>query len=217
MTLSKAMQKVSRRQALAMSAFGLVGMVAGCGVFPELNKPVKLYTLTPKTTFPEDLPSVDWQLVVETPTAPAGIDTTRIALQRSVYTLEYFAEAGWTDRAPEMIQTLLVESMESTGKIVGVGMESIGIRPDYLLKTDIREFQAIYPEAGDIPSVLVRISALLVRMPERRIVASTSSEHRVEAAGTGFTDIIDAFDSALGSALRDIVAFTLQIGQRDFV
>lgn len=208
---------ISRRRLIGVSAVGLVGVAAGCGILPEVSKPVKLYTLTPKTTFPDDLPSVDWQLVVETPTAPAGIDTARIALQRSAYTLEYFADSGWTDRAPEMVQTLIVESMESTNKIIGVGMESIGIKPDYLLKTDLREFQAVYAEGSEIPFVHVRVSILLVRMPDRRIVASTSTEQKVEAAGTGFTDIIDAFDTALGSVLRDIVVFTLTQGQADFV
>ena len=207
----------SRRRLMGVSAIGLVGLAAGCGILPEVSKPVKLYTLTPKTTFPDDLPTVDWQLVVETPTAPAGIDTARIALQRSAYTLEYFADSGWTDRAPEMVQTLIVESMESTGKIVGVGMESIGIKPDFLLKTDLREFQAVYPEGSEVPYVHVRMSVLLVRMPERRIIASISPEQKVDAAGTGFTDIIDAYDTALGSVLRDIVVFALTQGQADFV
>lgn len=208
---------ISRRRLLGVSAVGLGGLVAGCGILPEVSKPVKLYTLTPKTTFPDDLPSVSWQLVVETPTAPAGIDTTRIALQRSAYTLEYFADSGWTDRAPEMVQTLLVNSFESTNKIIGVGMESIGLKPDFLLKTDLREFQAVYNEGSEIPQVYVRMSCLLVRMPDRRIVSSLSPTQKIDAAGTGFTDIIDAFDNALGKVLRDIVVFTLTEGERNFV
>jgi cholesterol transport system auxiliary component len=208
---------ITRRHALALSAFGLTGLVAGCGILPQVNEPIELYTLTPKSTFPPDLPAVNWQLVVETPTAPAGIDSARIALSRSSYTLEYFAKVGWTDRSPEMIQTLLIESMESTEKIVGVGMESIGLRPDFLLKTDLREFQAVYSEGSEIPYVHVRISALLVKMPDRRIVASISPEQKATAAGTGFTDIIDAFDEALGRVLRDIVVFTLIEGQKAFV
>ncbi|MEX0810333.1 MAG: ABC-type transport auxiliary lipoprotein family protein [Dongiaceae bacterium] len=201
---------------MAFSAAGLTAMVAGCGIFPEVNDPIELYTLTPKSSFPDNLPVVDWQLVVEAPTAPAGTDTARIALSRTPFTLEYFAKVGWTDRAPEMVQTLLIESFESTGKIVGVGMESIGLRADYLLKTDLREFQAVYEEGNEIPSVLVRVSALLIRMPQRRIHASLAPEARVTAAGTGFTDVISAFDDALGTVLRDIVTFTLIEGQRGF-
>ena len=142
---------ITRRRALALAVTGVAGIANGCGILPQFNEPIETYTLTPKSTFPPDLPAVNWQLVVETPTAPAGIDSARIALSQTSYTLEYFAKVGWTDRAPEMIQTLLIESMESTGKIVGVGRESIGLRPDYLLKTDLREFQAVYRDGSDIP------------------------------------------------------------------
>jgi cholesterol transport system auxiliary component len=208
--------ELSRRRVLALSAAGFGGLVAGCGILPKVNEPIELYTLTPKSSFPENLPAVRWQLVVEVPTAPAGIDTARIALSRSPFRLEYFARVGWTDRAPEMVQTLLIESFETTGKIVGVGMESVGLRPDYLLKTDLREFQAIYEAGSEIPHVLVRVSALLVRMPERRIEASFSPEAKVAAAGTSFAEVIAAFDDALGRVLRDLVTFTLVEGQKGF-
>ncbi len=37
------------------------------------------------------------------PVADAGLDTTRIALQRRATQLEYYARSGWVDRAPLMI------------------------------------------------------------------------------------------------------------------
>ena len=45
----------------------------------------------------------------------------RIALHRASVELEYYARANWTDLAPAMIQTLVVESFENSGKIVAVG------------------------------------------------------------------------------------------------
>ena len=72
--------------------------------------------MTPKTTFPPDLPQVNWQLVVELPTAAAGIDSSRIALTHDAFTLEYYAKAAWTDNAPGMIQSLLVEILRAHGK-----------------------------------------------------------------------------------------------------
>ena len=60
--------------ALALLA-GLVGFgaIAGCAVqLPGSGEPAQLYVLTPKSTYPEDLIEVDWQLLIETPLAPAG-------------------------------------------------------------------------------------------------------------------------------------------------
>ncbi len=184
-------------------------MLSRCGILPKVAEPVDLYTLTPKTTYPEDLPDVDWQLVVEKPVAAATIDTTRIAVQRGPYSIEYFARASWSDHATVMVQTLLIESFESTGKIVAVGREAVGLRPDYILKTDLREFEAVYADAEAVPDVLVRMNAKLVQMPERKIVASKTVEKRVTAEGTAFTDVIAAFDTALGRTLKEVVVFTL--------
>jgi cholesterol transport system auxiliary component len=211
------MDRERRRWLAAAAALAGVGATGGCSILaalPKVNEPLDLYTLTPKTTFDTDLPKVNWQLIVEQPVAAGGLDTARIALQRTPYTLEYYAKASWTDNAPSMIQTLLVASFERSGKIVSVGRESVGLRPDYLLKTELREFQAVYYDGdGKIPKIVVRINAKVVEMPERRIIASSTILKEQPAAGSDFKDIIDAFDVTLGRALREIVTFTLTAPQ----
>lgn len=199
-----------RREALrGLAAAMAMAPLAACGVFPRVNEPVDLYTLTPKTTFPAALPKVDWQLVVETPVAAVSLDTPRIALQRTPLTFEYYANAAWTDNAPSMVQTLLIESFESTKSIPAVGREAIGLRPDYVLKTDLREFEAIYEGDNPVPTVWVRMNAKLVKMPERRIIASQTYGHKQPATGGKLTDIVASFDEALGRVLKEIVLFTL--------
>jgi cholesterol transport system auxiliary component len=201
---------IGRRQAVARTAgLGVLAALAACGVIPKVNEPVNLYTLTPKTTFPDNLPAVDWQLVVETPVAAASLDTPRIALQRTPLTFEYYAESAWTDNAPAMVQTLLIESFEGTGRISAVGREAIGLRPDFILKTDLREFEAIYKGDNPVPTVWVRMNAKLVRMPDRRIIASETFGAEMPANGGKLKDIVAAFDEALGKVLRRIVLFTL--------
>ena len=186
-------------------------LLAGCNILPKVQEPTTLYTLTPKTTYPPDLPTVNWQLVVELPTAAAGIDSSRIALSHTPFTLEYYAKAAWTDNAPGMIQSLLVESFERTGKIIAVGPESAGLRPDFILKTDLREFQALYTGDDPVPTVLVRMSAKLVIMPQRKIVRGITSEKRVKASGPKFEDVLNAFDDAVGHVFRDIVVAVLTV------
>jgi len=199
-----------RRQAIVGTAScALLGALAGCGVLQSVNTPVNLYTLTPKTTFPEGLPPVDWQLVVETPASAASLDTARIALQRTPLTFEYYADAAWTDNAPAMVQTLLIESFESTKRISGVGREAIGLRPDYILMTDLREFEAVYDGDNPVPTIWIRMNAKLVKLPERRIVASETFGEKLPAAGSKLPDIMTAFDDALDRVLREIVLFTL--------
>ena len=185
-------------------------LVASCaGMIPGRGTPPKLYSLSPKSTFSADLPTVSWQLVVETPVGAETLNTARIALSRSPLTLDYYGNALWSERAPVLIQTLLVESFENTGKIVAVARKATDLRADYVLKTDLREFQAEY--SGDGPPVAhVQINAKLVKMPERTIIAAFKSERRIEATGTELIDIVYAFDEALGKVLRSIVEWALR-------
>lgn len=192
---------------IGAAALPLAGCAAG-SLIPKAEERPSLYVLTPKSTFPENLPSISWQLAVDTPQAPAGIDTPRIALMHQPVQLDYYARANWTDRAPIMVQSLLIESFENTGKIVGVGRMSVNLRADYVLATELREFQVEYYKGG-LPQAHVRINAKLVKFPERAIIGNTTAENSIEAAADTMADIIPAFDEALGKSLRDIVVWTL--------
>jgi len=201
-----------RRTVLRLAAGGCVLAASGCtSIIPGTGQAPQLYVLMRKTTFPADLPTVRQQLLITMPAATAEIDTTRIALSRSPTTIDYFANAAWGDRAPAMVQALLVESFETTGKIVGISSEQGGLRADYLLMPELRRFEAIYgPGAGDAPpTVHVRMLVRLVRMPDRAIVGETMAERRQEAARNDMEAIVDAFDDALGGVMKDIVSWTL--------
>ena len=186
-------------------------LAAGCDTafLPGSSEPAQLYVLTPKSTYPEDLPMVDWQLTVELPIAQAGLNVARIALRRSPITLEYYARANWIDTAPIMVQTLLVESFENSGKIVSVGRQSISLRPDYVLITDLREFQAEYFTDGP-PEIRVRLNAKLVKMPERVIIGTRTVQRPARSRGTDLESVIAAFNTALGRVLKEIVVWTLR-------
>ena len=197
----------------AAAAVSGAGVLGGCAAINPLSaSPPQLYTLSPKSTFSPNLPTVQWQLLIETPAAAAGLDSARIALRQSATTLDYYAEVAWTDRAPLMVQTLLVESFENTGRIVSVGREAIGLRADFVLKTELREFQV---ESFDVPveTPRVRINAKLVRIPEREIIASENFERTQAAATSSFETVILAFDEALDGVLRDLVEWALIAGE----
>lgn len=169
-----------------------------------------LYTLTPRASVATG-PKADWQLLVETPAAAAGIDTPRIALARTPTSLDYFADVSWADRAPNMVQGLIVQTFEDSGRIVSVGRDTVGLRSDYVLKSELRDFQAEYaaPGAAMPDRVHVRLSAKLVAMPRRTIEAGETFEASAPVRGRSFTDVIAAFDQALGQVTGELVSWSL--------
>jgi cholesterol transport system auxiliary component len=198
---------IARRQLVLM--LGASGALGGCGGFlPRVNETVPLYTLTAVKQYDQSLPKVDWQLVVGTPVASADLDTTRIALTREPGVVEYFARGAWADNAPVLLQTKLIESFEASGSIVAVGRDAAGLRPDYVLQSELRDFEAEF-NGGDVPTVHLRLAAKLVRMPDRRIVTAVTIDQQVPSAGASLNQIVDAFDRAAGEAFEQVVVKVL--------
>ncbi len=205
MTHGPHLSLLSRRAVLTLTA---AAGLSAC-TFPGAGEPPQLYTLTPKSTFDPNLPKVDWQMIVERPIAAAGLNTQRIALQKSPVTLDYFARANWTDTGPQLVQTLLIESFENTGKIRAVTRESTQLRPDYVLQTELREFQAEYASPSQPPTIRVRLNAKMIRLPDRVIIGNNTVERTFPAAKADMDSIVLAFDEALGKVMKQIVEWAL--------
>jgi cholesterol transport system auxiliary component len=205
---------IDRRTALRLCVGPSLAALAGCTAADLLAPPPpQLYTLSPKSTFDRSLPRVDWQLLVETPAAPAAIDTPRVALARTPMTVDYYAGVSWVDRLPLMLQSLMIESFENSGRIVAIGREGVSLRADFVLRTELREFQIELPEGSAAPSATVRLTGRLVAMPRRSIESVRAFEARSPAAGPTFPAIVTAFDEALGTVLKRVVEWTLVEGE----
>lgn len=195
------MNMFGRRQAvLALAGTALLG---ACGIVPEVNNPLNLYALSPQVTPIGNPPDFDWQLVIATPNAGADINTNRIALSRAANRIEYFADGVWSDAAPALVQARLIEAFETAVPTLAVGRDVAGLRPDFILQSDLRAFQAEYQ--GDGATAVVRIATRLVKMPERRIMGSIVTETRQPAAANGLPGVVAAFEAALGQAFDDLI------------
>lgn len=177
--------------------------------------PPRLFDLTPKSTFDDNLPEASARLTIDVPTATAGLNTARIALKPTPTQFEYYADARWVDVVPVMTQTLLLESFDNSQKIDILGRGAYGLRADYGLVVNVREFQAEYSSEIESPEVRIRLQARLVTMPRRAPVASTSVIGSAESESRKLNDIINAFDLAFGRAAKDLVDWTVRRAAED--
>jgi cholesterol transport system auxiliary component len=195
------------RWARALAAAALLLTAAACGsILPKPAQPPLLFRLTPlaPATAARPLPL---QLVVDLPTAPAGIDTARIVLSRSATSIDYFADAAWTDRAPVMLQQLIVESLENAGQIRLVAAQSPELRADAVLMVDLRAFEADY-EGNEPPELQFRIDCQLIKMPERSPIAVQSFAGHARAGANETAAIVVGFDDAFHAAMAPMAAWT---------
>ncbi|MBV9521683.1 MAG: membrane integrity-associated transporter subunit PqiC [Alphaproteobacteria bacterium] len=202
---------MARRALLRLGAGIPAFLGAGCGsLLPQPGQPPQLYVLRWSAAAPADLPPIAQQLLVGLPSASAGLDTERIALSRSPLGLDYFANAAWTDHAPAMVQSVLVEAFEATGKVVGVARDSGALRADYLLMSELRRFEAVYEATSPAPTVTASLVLHLVRMPDRIIIGEHASERTVGASQNGTPEIVAAFAQASNDLAADAAAWTLR-------
>ncbi len=197
--------RISRRSLPTVAVLAMVG----CSGLFRGGAPAHLYRLTPKSTYPPNLPNRSAQLLVDVPLAPAGLDTSRIALSRSAVSIDYFADLEWTDRAPLLVQTALVQSFENSKAVTAIDRELVGLRADFILKPEIRHFEAVYDSPNGAPEAWVAINVRLVNPTDREVVAQTSFERRQRASANDVPSIVAAFDEAVGAVMKDIVVWTV--------
>jgi cholesterol transport system auxiliary component len=195
---------LSRRHAII--GVGAV-VLSGCSVLQGPAIP-QLYVLRPQV--PASMgPRVNWRLAVAAPDAVAGLDTARIALTRSPTTMDYFANAAWTDRLTLIVQRQLIQAFDTSGRITSVDRDTSGLEADFVLQTEIRDFQARYDTPDGAPQVVVSIQAKMARMPQREIATSVNATQQSAATANEINSIVVAFNQACGAAIAQIVNSTL--------
>jgi cholesterol transport system auxiliary component len=197
---------IDRRALLVSSASALV--LAGCSNIigpPDASTIYLLKTQIPPAPAGQRLA---WQLTVEQPDAPDALDSMRIAIVRSTLEMDYYANAQWPDRLPDLVQGALMEGFDATNRI-SAGRNSDGLRSDYVLTTDITDFQARYDVPDGVPTIVVRINARLVGSRSRAVLQSKSFRIEVPATANSVPAAVDAFDQALATVVSQIVDWTL--------
>jgi cholesterol transport system auxiliary component len=198
------------RRSLLVSASGVVPL-AGCSVLPAA--PVaQIYRLSPPADDPANQRALRKRLVVDIPTASESLDTDRIALTRNRTRFDYYADSLWTDRAPLLLQGQLVDAFQNAGTIAEVGRNARTVTPDYVLQTEIRDFQASYAAPGEQPpAVVVTLALCLVRMPDRQVAGQTVITETSPASRNSLDSVVEAFDVAVGKILARSVAWTTRM------
>lgn len=202
-------RRVTREAVRLILLVALMPVLAACGGLLPTPPERTLYRLDPTIAFTAPLPHSSAQLLVATPTAPAALDTRRIALIPTPLSLDYFAGAEWADRVPFLVESAVVRAFQKSGAVRAAGPEDTGLRADFVLQTTVRDFAAVYDSPNRPPHVRVGLDATLIKMPARDIVAQTSLTREAPAAANTVPAVVSAFDIGLGAAASDLARWTL--------
>jgi cholesterol transport system auxiliary component len=194
------MSRIPLLFALALSVLGM----SACGVVGNATKAMDNYTLQP-------LPVVQGKggsrhLVVNLPTASGALTTDRILIKPSALQAAYLPKGRWTDPVPQLVQTLLVDSLQNAGGFRLVGRDPAGLTPDFVALVEVNAFQAEAPAAGTTQTpVTVSLTISLLSATDNRLIATRRFDASQMAATTDTLTVVSAFDAATHQVLSDAV------------
>jgi len=185
-------------------------LVSCSDILPKPAPPPALYRLTAAANFPAAAPA-PIQLQIDVPSAEAALDTTRIALSRSATTLDYFADAAWTDRLPLVLQAQLLASFQNAHRLVPLAGAGSAAHGDAVLAIELRHFEAQYGASGP-PQWRIELNADLISATDRKVIATRLFTGSAAVPENNMTAIVDGADQAwrgVATQIVDWVADTL--------
>ena len=194
------------RRFFVLGALGL----PGCTALNSLNDaalPRDTYELQPVSVTTRSGRSSNTLLVLE-PTAPAAIATDRILIKQDPLSVTYLPDARWSDEVPQMVQSILIQSISTSGGLGFVGLQGAGPVPDTVLLTRIDAF-GVEQQADGTFQVRVSCDLTLLRDRDQRILGTQRFAGAVPVSNDQADTIARAFQRLLDGLLPDAVAWVL--------
>ena len=197
------------RQSMARAfKFATIGLAAALlSSCATLSSPPQTFDLAAPSGAPFGRSTTGTQLLIAEPTAVRTLDSQQIAIQPTGLTVEYLADAQWTDRLPRLVQLRLQQAYQNTGRVGAVGVPGQGLAIDYQIVTEIRRFEVSLVESAAI--VEISVKALNDRTGVVR--AAQVFEARVPLVSGGNAAYVLALNEAFLRATGQIVDWTLRL------
>jgi cholesterol transport system auxiliary component len=215
--------------------------LTGCsGLFRSNAKPEQIYFLRPPASAAESAaaapapaapasagpasagpasaapaPAAPVSLRVARPLADPGLDTTHIMLVQADYRMNFYSGSRWPAPAPEVIESLAVQTLRASGEWASVQDSASPFPADYLLQVHMRRFEADYTAGGEAPSVHVVLDGTIGRRQGREVLATFTVAGSAAASSNHLSQVVAAFEQATGTALDALVQKSVQAVRLD--
>lgn len=172
------------------------------------STPPDTYELSSPATHAVTRSATRSQLLIAEPTAIKTLDSDRIVVKPTPYTVQYLGSSQWSDRLPRMVQLRMVQAFENTGRVAAVGVPGQGLAIDYQIVMEIRKFEI---SAAGPARAVIEISVKALNDRNGVVRATKVFTASAPVSGAGNADYVAALNSAFDQETREIVAWTLAL------
>ncbi len=200
---------VRTAHAKAITLLALLALpLSGCAVLGGASE-YAIYAPQPQIADPSARTVVAWQLQVQEPYAGETLTAPNLLVMPTPAVYEVFPAARWRDPPPALVGTLLLQAFEQSGRIVGVDRAASGVNADFVLSSELRDFQIEL--AGGTPHAKISLHARLLGFADNRIVAARTFEATAPAAAQDAASAAQAIEAALAQLLPQVRDWTFDV------
>jgi cholesterol transport system auxiliary component len=181
-------------------------LLSSCSVFPPAKSNTNNYQLaqTPSVSNRSMRPIT---LLVLKPETNSIYNTNQIAYTLRPYEVAYFSKNHWADTPPNMLQQLIIQTLQNTHYYRAIVSPPFAGRYDYLLTSQLIELKQDFMHNPSIVRVVLR--AQLTRASTGRIVAAKQfSDSQIAPENTPYGGVIAA-NRAVANVLAQLTRFCL--------
>lgn len=181
-------------------------LLSGCGGFFEskLSAPQTYVLRVSQRTAPVAATVNPGTLRIQRPEAGPGLNTEMIALLRSDRRFDFYAATLWAAPAPDLVESLMVDHLRSSGLFAGVFDDSGPYAPHYNLRCALSRFEADYTAGGDAPTVHTTLDCTLGRHRDRELLGHFTAQGSAAAREDRLNAVVAAFEAATTTALAEL-------------
>jgi cholesterol transport system auxiliary component len=182
-------------------------LLASCGGLFESTLPsAQTYVLRvpPRATATASAAASAGTLRVQRPEAGPGLNTDFIALLRSDRRFDFYSATRWAAPAPDMVESLIVDSLRGAGLFSAVFDDSSPYAPRYTLRCALSRFEADYTAGGKAPTVHTALDCTLGRHRDRELLANFIAQGSAAAAEDRLNAVVAAFEASISAALAEL-------------
>ena len=184
-----------RAAGFALAISSTLGLAACGGSGSPLTYDLAAVPGTPRAT------GATRSLVVAEPIGLQPLEADRIIVREPNGALSFLGGGQWADRLPRLIQTRLIQSLENSGRLRSVSRPGDKVVSDYVLVSEIREFDI----AAGSGEAVVDLSAKIVAESSGRVVNARVFSARVPVGKVEAGSAAAGLDAALGRVLAEMV------------
>jgi cholesterol transport system auxiliary component len=193
---------MSRLSCILTSAFLLL---AGCSLLPPQPEPATALLSKLPDTVPHEA-SAAATLLIARPEASSAYDTTRMAYSEKAYQIAYYRDNQWAATPGDMIEPLLVRTLEETGLFRAILTPPATGHADYALRTEVTELLQDYTSGAPVLKLALHVQLLDA---SGQALAEREISEREPMQGSNSYAGVNAANDAMAKALAEAARFVM--------